>query len=1060
VVERRLSAPLLTAPDPSVAAPAVAPDSIGGRDAAATGKGGADVSSAIDSNGGRDARPTHDLSMEIPGAIEGPSVINPCTLLIAVYVDELPHHVTQGFLSMIAPHHGGIWQDVRMYSTGPLAIRPDGVHIETDQSTGRVEVTAAIDGQWQVSDRMPDLLVSRPSPNGERVAVYYSGDDPDLDYTYDAGLSEFTLISYMNEAEVQVWQFETPAVYSARVAFLEAGEGGESTFSDVVFQCFAFRTIETDGSQLLLNGEPIYIRSALNWGYYPGAISPDPGPEVIRREFAYLKSLGFNAETVCLINMPDYFYDIADEMGMLIWQEYPTWHNTFTPEHLPTYRREFESYLRRDRNHPSVIMRSISVEAGVEDQQVMGELVGMAREMTDTPVQDNNSWFWLSNAELTDWYGEDNYLNCNQWARHMLKTLPARLDEMPEKPYIIGETMCFNCWPDIDGLSRFLTAVDDPALAAAQPGLFGSGEYWRGLGIEPNETLGRQFGGPSPYPYWYPICFDRCCEIEWQLSERYNSGLPDGEDIIRDYLKRQSADYATASRRFQMQLMHADPRYRGYTINVVRDIPQLRGGLLDDLGMPRYDPADWSWHGDHTTCPVSVGQAVGATHASPATSGMAAEITEPPALRDEMSEAERWREHTAPLMAWRDEWGSIDRSTPVYIVDGGYQDVRALTAGWEDTLVIAANEVAELEKHVPSASRNVIISSVLTHDMVRYMAQGGVVILLTSKWPGGLGSHHHFFWRDSFFAPPVGPFDRAGTDKLVRLHPFDLTFEKAEVIPVDTLGITADVDPLIRLYDTHDLDTVITYDALFATRVGEGMLIASSLDHTTEGGQWVLGELCRWADAWVGADVGAKPRFARRGRSKTGPDSPNNDSAQPSLGRVLDSPLRRFPVASIAPDRLLELATARANTIIPLDEDWRFILDPDQQGEEIGYQRPDILIEFADMIDCGRSWESQGYSYDGMAWYRKWVTIPADWEGGSVKLIAEGIDDAYQVWVNGEPVALHGSFTVHEESVWLVQTVTDLTDYLRPGESNLIVLQVVDITGQGGVYKPLYLAVE
>jgi len=38
--------------------------------------------------------------------------------------------------------------------------------------------------------------------------------------------------------------------------------------------------------------------------------------------------------------------------------------------------------------------------------------------------------------------------------------------------------------------------------------------------------------------------------------------------------------------------------------------------------------------------------------------------------------------------------------------------------------------------------------------------------------------------------------------------------------------------------------------------------------------------------------------------------------------------------------------------------------------------------------------------------------------------------------------------------------VTDLTDYLRPGESNLIVLQVVDITGQGGVYKPLYLAVE
>src|SRR5690606_21973786 len=40
---------------------------------------------------------------------------------ILVYVDELPFHTTQGFLSMIAPHHGGIWQDVRMYVTGPAS---------------------------------------------------------------------------------------------------------------------------------------------------------------------------------------------------------------------------------------------------------------------------------------------------------------------------------------------------------------------------------------------------------------------------------------------------------------------------------------------------------------------------------------------------------------------------------------------------------------------------------------------------------------------------------------------------------------------------------------------------------------------------------------------------------------------------------------------------------------------------------------------------------------------------------------------------------------------------
>jgi hypothetical protein len=346
----------------------------------------------------------------------------------------------------------------------------------------------------------------------------------------------------------------------------------------------------------------------------------------------------------------------------------------------------------------------------------------------------------------------------------------------------------------------------------------------------------------------------------------------------------------------------------------------------------------------------------------------------------------------------------------------------------------------------------VIVSSVLTYDMVEYMNLGGVVVLLTSKWPGALGSHHHYFWRDAFFAPPVGPFDRDDTDLLVRLHPFDLTFDKAEVIPVDELGITNAVDPLIRLYDAHDLSTVITYDALFATRVGDGMLIASSLDHSTDGGQWVLGKLCAWASEWAMSGVGAKPRFAQGGTSA----APTGDED----GRSMASPLRAFPVTSIPVDSMRELATARANQIIPLDEGWRFILDPEQQGEETGYQRPELMIEFTEPISCGKSWESQGYSYDGMAWYRRWIDIPEDWSPGRIRLVAEGVDDAYTVWVNGEKVATHGSFTDHEQTVWLKQTVTDITDYVTPGEQNFIALEVVDIVGQGGVYKPLYLAVE
>ena len=232
---------------------------------------------------------------------------------------------------------------------------------------------------------------------------------------FDRGTN--TLTYKLDHAWLSPWTPDKPELYTVELQVSGPGSGPWDadlrvlTGADVVRQTVAFRDIRMEGSQVLLNGEPIRIRSVLNWGYYPGVYGPAPSPETVREEFAYIKSLGFNAETVCLINMPDYFYDIADEMGLLIWQEYPTWHNDFDARHLATYRREFPAYLRRDRNHPSSIMRSLSVEADVADWDVIDELYALTKEMTDTPVQDNNSRFSHSRPVYTDWYGEDKYFN-------------------------------------------------------------------------------------------------------------------------------------------------------------------------------------------------------------------------------------------------------------------------------------------------------------------------------------------------------------------------------------------------------------------------------------------------------------------------------------------------------------------------------------------------------------------------------------------------------------------------------------------------------------------------
>jgi hypothetical protein len=323
----------------------------------------------------------------------------------------------------------------------------------------------------------------------------------------------------------------------------------------------------------------------------------------------------------------------------------------------------------------------------------------------------------------------------------------------------------------------------------------------------------------------------------------------------------------------------------------------------------------------------------------------------------------------------------------------------------------------------PLTHSPVVITTVLTDALADYMQRGGAVILLASKWPGALGSYPHYFWRDAVFAPPVGPFTHGECARLIDLHQYDLNEHKNDVIPVEALGIAGSVDPMLRLLETHDMRNVGILDQLFATKVGDGLLVASSLDHENTAGQWVLQRLARFAFDWT-----------------------------------LD-PSPAFPVTELDSAVLEDLAVARANGIMGLEQ-WRFKLDEEQVGEGQGWMEPGYDRSSWDGIRAGRSWEGQGYSYDGMAWYVKEIDVPENWADGRITLVADGIDDAYTVWINGEPVETHGSFTVHEETVWLKQTTTDLTGVLVPGEVNTIALQVVDIVGGGGVYKPIYLAVE
>ncbi len=88
---------------------------------------------------------------------------------------------------------------------------------------------------------------------------------------------------------------------------------------------FGLRTLETQGTTILLNGQPIYPRLALSWGWYPDRRSPNPGPERVRADLLRLRQMGYNGVKLCLWFPPPYYFDLADELGMILWVELPMW---------------------------------------------------------------------------------------------------------------------------------------------------------------------------------------------------------------------------------------------------------------------------------------------------------------------------------------------------------------------------------------------------------------------------------------------------------------------------------------------------------------------------------------------------------------------------------------------------------------------------------------------------------------------------------------------------------------------------------------------------------------
>jgi hypothetical protein len=247
--------------------------------------------------------------------------------------NEIPHGKQNWYVQT-----GGIWQPVW------LELRP-GLYIE------RVHVTANVSGAVTVEVQLAGRAYEDPNP----IEVFVRDASGKLEFSQGGG-GITTIAPRVFQGQVkspQLWSLSNPALYSVEVRL----NGGE----DVKSERFGFRSFEARDGKLYLNGEPYYMIAALDQDFYPDTIYTPPSEQYVRDMMLKGKRLGLNMLR-CHIKVPDPVYlKVADEVGMLIWYEIPSWNdfNHFTPKAAERGEKIFQEMVARDWNHPSIVIQSV-----------------------------------------------------------------------------------------------------------------------------------------------------------------------------------------------------------------------------------------------------------------------------------------------------------------------------------------------------------------------------------------------------------------------------------------------------------------------------------------------------------------------------------------------------------------------------------------------------------------------------------------------------------------------------------------------------------------------------
>lgn len=159
-----------------------------------------------------------------------------------------------------------------------------------------------------------------------------------------------------------LWSCESPYLYQAQITLYRA----DGTIADQVTEPFGIRTLEySPAFGLKLNGKKVLLKGIANH-HTLGALGAAAYPRAMEKRIQLLKSFGFNHIRTSHNPYSKELLNLCDRYGILVVDElYDKWLTQYAggrEEWVNLWQKDIPEFIKRDRNHPSVVMWSLGNE--------------------------------------------------------------------------------------------------------------------------------------------------------------------------------------------------------------------------------------------------------------------------------------------------------------------------------------------------------------------------------------------------------------------------------------------------------------------------------------------------------------------------------------------------------------------------------------------------------------------------------------------------------------------------------------------------------------------------